>query len=158
MWACLHKPLRLPPGRSTHRNSCHGIGSVANSQLLLSTRHKLPRLPTRSGQYYTGLPRQTVSAHGAGVAPGLDSRISGSARNRSWVQSSPAALSGSPTWSPADDLFMERGRDFLLANWRETHFQASRAAHLTYSFVIEEEGRVQTQLLSSFNVNKIKWF
>lgn len=128
-WACLHKPLHLPPGRSTYRNSCHGIGSVANSQLLLITQHKLPWLPTHSGNTTLVCPcRLAVSAQGAGTVPGLESKSV--VLLTTGVQSSPVTLSGNLTWSPADDLFMERGRDFLLTSWRETHFQASRATHL----------------------------
>lgn len=165
VWACLYtSTLCLPQGRRTHTNNYCGIGSVVNSQLLLITQHKLTQLPTRSGQLRCNttpvckLHQQTVGVHGAAVVRGLDPQMDGFTHNRNHVQSSPTALSGSPTWSPADDLFLERGRDFLLANWRETHFQASRAAHLAYNLIIDEEGREQMQLLRSFNVNKIKCF
>lgn len=165
VWACLYTPtLCLPRGRRTHTNNCCGIGSVVNSQLLLITQHKLTQLPTCSGQLRCNttpvckLHQQTVGVHGAAAVRGLDPQMDGFTHNRNHVQSSPTALSGSPTWSPTDDLFLERGRDFLLTNWRETHFQASRAAHLAYNLIIDEEGREQMQLLRSFNVNKIKCF
>lgn len=66
------------------------------------------------------------------VVQGLDPQTDPSPPNRSQALSSPTALPD----SPIDDLFMQKGRDLLLAKWKEIHFHASGAAHFVTSLSV----------------------